>query len=120
MIRCLDVFKTLFIRMNENMFQWDRYGDHRSSKYQNLIDYVAENKNCPKLLEVVNFWKIYYPFRYFVFNQYFKKRKTFEYIKKTFDFCDNTKTKAECRVIYATLEIPLNLEPVEENVYIKK
>ena len=112
--------KTLFIRMNENMFQWKtaNQGHHRTSKYNALIKYVREHVNCPIILIQVEYWKKHYPFRYEVFDLFFRQRKTLEYIRELYDFCDSHIIRQECKLIYATLEMPLQLNPVNETRYI--
>jgi len=97
-----------------NMFQWENYGDKkRLSKYQDLIDLIKKEPNNPIVLKYENYWKNNYDFRYDIFDMFFRQRMTYREITDVFDFTDNVYVRIECRIIYAALEVPLKLKPIE-------
>lgn len=93
----------------KDMFMWSG----NKSKYSALIDVISFSPNHPVILEHEKYWMINYPVRYEVFKLFFRERKTYEEIMEMKDLTDSKLIQRECKSIYAALEIPLNLPPVD-------
>lgn len=91
-----------------DMFMWSG----SNSKYSALIDVISFSPNHPVILEHEKYWMINYPVRYEIFKLFFRERKTYEEIMEIKDFSDNKIIQRECKAIYAALEIPLQLPPI--------
>ena len=93
----------------KDMFMWSG----NKSKYSALIDAISFSPNHPVILEHEKYWMINYPVRYEVFKLFFRERKTYEEIMEMKDLTDSKLIQRECKSIYAALEIPLNLPPID-------
>lgn len=91
-----------------DMFMWSG----SNSKYSALIDVISFSPNHPVILEHEKYWMINYPVRYEIFKLFFRERKTYEEIMEIKDLSDNKIIQRECKAIYAALEIPLQLPPI--------
>ncbi len=92
----------------EDMFMWSG----NKSKFNALIDVISFSPNHPVILEHEKYWMINYPVRYEVFKLFFRERKTYEEIMEMKDLTDTSLIVKECKAIYAALEIPLSLPPI--------
>ena len=113
------VYSAIFLSDLANVrdiWQWYNNGDKRSSKYKALIDYIRKNPYNDIILEYENFWKENYPMRHTIFVEFFRKRKKYNDMVSRLSLKDNTMIKEECRIIYASLEIPLKLKPLKIKV----
>ena len=93
----------------EDMFMWSG----NKSKYSALIDVISFSPNHPVIMEHEKYWMINYPVRYEIFKLFFRERKTYEEIMEMKDLTDSKLIQRECKSIYAALEIPLNLPPID-------
>lgn len=93
----------------EDMFMWSG----NKSKYNALIDFVSLSPNHPVIIEHEKYWMVNYPIRYEIFKYFFRERKTYEEIMEIKDLPDNKVIQRECKTIYATLEMPLGLPPID-------
>lgn len=91
-----------------DMFMWSG----NSSKYSALIDTISLSPNHPVIVEHEKYWMLNYPMRYEIFRLFFRERKTYEEIMEMKDLSDNKIIQRECKAIYAALEIPLQLPPI--------
>ena len=96
-----------------DIFEWYNNGDKRSSKYRPLIEFVRNDPNNAIVLEYEKFWNNNYPMRYEVFVEFFRKRKKYSEIISHLSVKHNTIIKQECKIIFASLEVPLNLKPLK-------
>ena len=96
-----------------DIFEWYNNGDKRSSKYRNLIVFIRNNPNNAILLEYEKFWRDNYPARYEIFVEFFRKHKKYRDIIDHLCLKHDAIIKQECKIIFASLELPLNLKPLK-------
>ena len=110
------VYTSIFMSSLGNIgdiFQWYNDGDIRSSKYKALIEFIRNNPNNAIILEYEKFWRDNYPTRYEIFVEFFRKRKKYNEIVSYMSLKGNTTIKQECKIIFASLEMPLDLKPLK-------
>ena len=92
-----------------DMYMWSG----RTSKYDDLRDFVGISPNNPIILDYENYWRVNYPLRYEMFQLFYRERKSYEEIRRIKDYDENNIIKNECKSIYEQLEKPLKLPPLK-------
>ena len=98
-----------------DIFQWYNNGDKRSSKYKDLIDLIHNDPYNEIIMKHEEYWRENYPTRYVVFVEFFRKRKKYRELANKLSLKDNALIRHECKVIYSSLEIPLNLKTIGDS-----
>lgn len=91
-----------------DIFMWSG----NESKYEALRNFIALSPNNPILLEHEEYWRKNYLMRYKILQAFYRERKSYAKIIEEEGLPDNTIIKSECKTIYAILEKPLNLPPI--------
>lgn len=91
-----------------DIFMWKG----NESKYDALKNFISLSPNNPILLEHEEYWRKNYLMRYKILQAFYREGKSYAKIMEEEGLPDNTIIKNECKTIYAILEKPLNLPPI--------
>lgn len=92
----------------DDIFMWKG----NDSKYEALRSFISLSPNNPILLEHEEYWRKNYSMRYKILQSFYREGKSYSKIMEEEGLADNTIIKNECKTIYAILEKPLNLPPI--------
>ena len=87
-----------------NIYQWKK-----TSKYQDLIDYIKENPNDELILKYTNYIKDKHPFRYEIFKLKFIENESLDNIAEKLNAYSHWQIVNELNIIYESLKFSLEL-----------